>query len=184
MIFGSKKTRKRVVLFGGSFNPPHIGHTAICKWVFQRGLGDELWVIPCFIHPFGKELIDFDHRLEMSKLALSKLNLPIRILDVERALGGESKTLRTVRHLEEQNPENKFLLIAGSDVDRQFDEWHRFDELSAIVEVMHVPRGKGSPIPDVSSTEIRRRIAAGEQWRDMVEPEIAIYIVTKALYRK
>ncbi len=183
MIFGSKQASKRVAIFGGSFNPPHIGHTAICRWVFERKMADEVWVVPCFIHPFGKELESFDHRKEMCVLAFSRLGLPIRVLDVERELGGESKTLRTVEHLRITEPDIKFLLLTGADVSSQFAEWHDFEKIEALVEIAHIPRGPKSPIPDVSSTEIRRRIASGEEWRGMVEPEVAIYIVTKALYR-
>lgn len=183
MFFGRQTTRRRVALFGGSFDPPHVGHTAICKWLFHKNLCEEVWVIPCFQHPFAKPLQEFDHRLMMCKLAFATLGLPIRILDIERKLGGESRTLRTVETVLSEHPELKFNLVVGEDIEQEREKWHGFERITGLVDLIRVPRGKSSPIPDVSSTEIRRRIAAGESWRGMVEPEVAVYLVTKALYR-
>lgn len=176
--------RRRVAIFGGSFNPPHKGHTEIVKWLFMKGMADEVWVVPCFIHPLGKQLAPFDARLAMAKLALSKLNLPVAVKDVEGRLGGESRTLRTIEHFIEENPGMRFFLVTGGDIAKQAEQWHRFDKIKDLVNIVKIPRGPGSPIPDISSTGIREAIASGKvTWRDMVEPEVAIYIVTKALYR-
>ena len=185
MIFGRKKTRKRVGLFGGSFNPPHKGHSEIVKWLFMKGLVDEVLAIPCFVHPFGKELAPFDDRITMCRLAFAKLGLPVSVSDVERQLGGESRTLRTIEHLTEENPEKRFFLVTGGDLEKETDKWHCFDKIKALVDFIRIPRGPESPIPDISSTVVREAIAKGGiGWREHVETEVAVYIVTKALYRK
>ena len=183
MVFGRTNVRKRVGLFGGSFNPPHIGHTAICKWLFARGIVDELWIVPCFIHPFDKGLTPFKDRLVMCQLAFRKLHLPIEVLDVERELGGVSHTLRTVEHLKSKHPDLRLYLVTGQDIEQETEEWHGFDTIRELVEIVRIPRGSGSSIPDVSSTEVRRRIDVGEPFADQVENEVAVYIVTKGLYR-
>ena len=183
MFFGRRKLRERIGLFGGSFNPPHVGHTKICKWLFAKGLIDELWIIPCFQHPFGKELEDFNHRLEMCRVAFSKLQLPIQILDVERELGGTSHTLRTVEQLKSDNPDKRFFLVTGSDIKNESCSWYRFDKIRDMIDLLTVPRGENSPIPDVSSTEIRRLIGVSDSFHSLVEKEVALYIVTKGLYR-
>lgn len=183
MIFGRRKERKRVAILGGSFNPPHVGHTAICKWLFLRGMTDEVWVIPCFQHPFGKSLIEFEHRFAMCKLAFPTLGLPVHVLDIERTLGGESRTLRTVETLLQQYPEKHFSLVVGEDIEHEKEKWHGYERIVGMVDMIKIPRGPYSPIPDVSSSEIRRRISAGESYRELVETEVAVYIVTKALYR-
>ena len=183
MFFKRTKPRRRIGLFGGSFNPPHIGHTAICRWVFDRGLVDELWVIPCFLHPFEKELLPFEDRLAMCKLAFGKLQLRIRVLDVERQLGGTSYTIKTIRHLELLHPHDDLFLITGDDVREQQAQWRDYEQITDIVDLIRVPRGQGSPIPDVSSTQVRERLALHEPVADLVEREVAVYIVTKGLFR-
>jgi len=183
MGFWTLGNRERVALFGGSFNPPHIGHTAICKWLFSRGLVDQVWVIPCFQHPFNKELESFEDRLAMCRLAFGKLMLPIRVIEVEGELGGVSHTLRTILHLMTANPNLRFNLVSGGDVRSQFRDWHQFDRIRELVDIISVQRGEESPIPDVSSTEVRRRLGKGEAFADLVETEVAVYIITKGLYR-
>lgn len=176
------RSRRRVALFGGSFNPPHIGHSAICRWLISGDLVDYIWVIPCYVHPFDKELADFDHRLAMCKLAMGKHLLPITTLDIERKLGGVSHTLRTIRHLKEAYPKVNFFLVRGGDVQEQSHEWYKFDEVEKLVNIIDIPRSEDSPIPNISSTDIRRRIVNGEQYKDLVEREVAVYIITKGLY--
>lgn len=171
--------RKKVGIFGGSFNPPHAGHTAICRWLFDQKLIDELWIVPCFVHPLGKDLLPFDERVVMCKLAFYKLEHEIKVLDIERELGGTSFTIRTIEHLKDKHPRVDFHLIAGEDIEAQAGEWREFDKIRELVELVKVPRGKDSPIPDISSTEIRRRLAAGEKFADLVENEVAVYLATK-----
>ncbi|HPQ81962.1 MAG TPA: nicotinate-nicotinamide nucleotide adenylyltransferase [bacterium] len=184
MIFGAKKARKRVGVFGGSFNPPHIGHSAICRWLFEHGLVDMLWVVPCYIHPFGKKLAPFADRLSMCRMAFSKLALPIDVLDVEREIGGTSYTLLTIKHLMAKHPELRFLLVTGEDVSGESDKWQDFGKIRELVEIIRVPRGPDSPVPDVSSTQVRELIESRKPVSGLVEDEVAIYLVTKALYRQ
>lgn len=182
-LFWRKKLRERVALFGGSFNPPHVGHTAICKWLFSRGLADSVWVIPCYQHPFSKGLEAFEHRFAMCRLAFGKLLLPVEVSGIEMELGGVSHTLRTVEHLKDRYPDRRFYLVTGDDVKNQLHDWHQFEKIRRIVDIINVPRGEGSPIPNVSSTEVRRRLDIGQAFADLVETEVAVYIVTKGLYR-
>lgn len=183
MVSKEKNQRRRVAIFGGSFNPPHRGHTAILKWLFMRGIADEVWVIPCFLHPFGKELADFVHRLTMCRLAFSNLSLPVSVFDIEKKLGGISYTCRTIEHLKALHPDCRFLLVTGDDVKADTSEWKNFEKVKDLVEIIRVPRGVSSPIPDVSSTEIRDRLKNRKSYSELVEPEVAVYIVTKDLYR-
>jgi nicotinate-nucleotide adenylyltransferase len=178
-----KDEKKRIALFGGSFNPPHTGHTEICRWLAGPGSFDEVWVVPCFAHPLGKHLIPFDDRLRMCELAFAKLGLPIEILDIERELGGESRTLRTVVELMKRHPTYRFALAVGGDIGEQEEHWHRFDRIAELVDIVRIPRGGDSHIPDVSSTELRRLIGKGHQYNDMVEPEVADYISKNLLYK-
>jgi len=174
---------KKIGIFGGSFNPPHIGHVAICEWLFAKDLADEIWVMPCHIHPFGKELVQFKARYEMCLFAFGEFGPKVHVSKIENTLGGVSHTIRTIKHILEQYPEHRFSLITGGDLQAQTSEWIDFDQIKALVPIISIPRGPKSPIPDVSATEIRNRIAAGESFVDLVPKGVAVYIVTHRLYR-
>lgn len=178
-----EKPRRRVGILGGSFNPPHVGHSAICRWCLGQSFVDELWVIPCLEHPFGKEIAPFEHRFAMCRLAFEKLGPRVSVLDIERKLGGVSYTIRTIRELRARHPDFRFSLVTGDDVREQTDLWKDFADIRTLAEILRVPRGLRSPIPNVSSTDIRYRIDLREAYRDLVEPEVAVYIITKGLYR-
>lgn len=183
MVFKTTRQRRRVAIFGGSFNPPHLGHREIISWVFARGIVDEVWVVPCFRHPFGKVLEAFEHRISMCRLAFGGLSLPVRVLNVEGQLGGISYTLRTLEHLKGLYPDIRFSLITGEDVQHEVKLWKEYDRIRDLSDIISIPRGPVSPIPDISSTDIRSRINSSESFAEMVEKEVAIYIITKGLFR-
>ncbi|HQH80945.1 MAG TPA: nicotinate-nicotinamide nucleotide adenylyltransferase, partial [bacterium] len=176
--------RNRVAIFGGSFNPPHRGHTEICRWIFDRGLADEVIVVPCFIHPFSKSLEKFEHRLAMLHLALSPLPFPIRVSDIEREMGGVSITLRTIERLKKRDPDSRFLLVAGSDIRGDISKWHQFERIRGEVEIIEIPRGSESRIPNISSTDVREKIRSGRRFHEDLEKAVAMYIITHGLYRE
>src|SRR5512146_215517 len=99
----------RVALFGGSFNPPHVGHQLLALYVLETEPVDELWLVPCWRHPFEKELAPFEHRLRMTEAAAAALGPRARVSDVEARLGGDkSRTLLTVRALQASHPDVEF----------------------------------------------------------------------------
>lgn len=173
----------RVGILGGSFNPPHLGHVAICEWLLAKNKVDQILVIPCFIHPFGKDLAPFIDRYRMCLFAFQHLKPQVMVSRFEKDLGGVSHTVRTVKHLKKLNPKHKFYLVTGDDVSKQTDEWKEFKEVKSLVDIISVPRGAKSPIPDISATEVRRCLKVGEKFADLVPKEVAIYIVTHRLYR-
>ena len=172
-----------MAIFGGSFNPPHIGHVAICEWIFAKNLADEVLVVPCFVHPFGKHLESFENRFAMCLFAFKDFGPRVHVSKVEKYLGGTSHTVRTIRHLINTDPGCEFILVTGGDVQAQTREWLDFDQIKKLVHIIPIPRGPKSPIPDISATEARRRVAAGESIVDLVPREVAVYIITHRLYR-
>ena len=103
----------RVALFGGSFNPPHVAHQMAALYVLETAPVDALWFVPAHEHAFGKPLVAFDDRLAMCELAAAALGPRVRVSEVERALGGRSLTLRTVRRLSEMHPEHAVPIFVG-----------------------------------------------------------------------
>ncbi|HEY7370913.1 MAG TPA: nicotinate (nicotinamide) nucleotide adenylyltransferase [Polyangia bacterium] len=180
----------RVALFGGSFNPPHVAHQLVALYVLETAPVDELWLVPAYEHAFGKPLAAFDDRLAMCELAAAALGPRARVSDVERAIGGRSLTLRTVRRLAELHPEHSFSLVIGSDLVREVASWYGGDELARTIPFIVVGRSgagetvSGVAMPEVSSTAVRAALAAGKPADGLVPRAVLDYIYRKGLYKE
>lgn len=158
---------KTVAVYGGSFNPPHIGHVMAVTYVLCVARVDEVVVVPCFIHPFAKQLASFDDRLAMCRDAFGWIPR-VTISDVERRLGGESLTLRTIQTLRAEHADWALRLVVGSDVLPDTQRWHAFDRIQQIAPLLVLGRPGAHPssapslFPDVSSSAIRAAVAAGD----------------------
>jgi nicotinate-nucleotide adenylyltransferase len=183
---------KRVALYGGSFDPPHMAHVLIATWVLCRGEVDEVWLLPVKGHAFGKALRPFEVRCRMVAAAVEHLGPQVRVEPIEDTLPVPSYTIDTVRALLAREP-LELTLVLGSDEHAKRHQWKAWDELEALVggRVLVVGRGAeaaGLPevafaIPDVSSTEVRRRVAAGEPYGWMVPEAVREMIEREGLYR-
>jgi nicotinate-nucleotide adenylyltransferase len=201
-----RKLNLRVAVFGGSFNPPHVAHLLASVYALAVAPIDRVLVIPVFRHPFAKELASFDDRLEMCRRGLGWIP-GVEVSTVERELGGESLTLRTLEHLAEEHPSYALRLLIGSDVLADLPKWHRFDRIAEIapplvlgrsgvvnaghegdpplmVGSMPIPRAPLPVLPQVSSTEIREAIAGGQidAVRERVPAAVLEYIEERGLY--
>ncbi len=177
-----------IALFGGSFDPPHLGHQMAMLYALAMARVERLVMVPCFCHPFDKNLSPFEHRLAMARLAAEPFGERVEVSDIERQLGGPSRTLRTVAALAQERLGTAIALVVGSDLLAEREHWFAYEELQKKVRFVVVPRAgydTSGPlaIPDVSSTEIRERVARGEVIADRVAAPVADYIVTHRLYR-
>jgi nicotinate-nucleotide adenylyltransferase len=183
-----------VALYGGSFNPPHIGHQMVGLYVLETAGVDQIWFMPCFKHPFDKALAPFDDRFRMCELAAAALGPRAVVSAIERELGEESRTLRTVRALAARHPEHRFSLVIGADLVDETDTWYGAEELRRAVPFIVVGRaGSGagtSPsavrpaveMPAVSSTEIRRALEEGKPVTGLVSRTVLDYIYGRGLF--
>ena len=180
----------RVAIFGGSFNPPHLAHQMAALYVLETAALDELWIVPAFQHPFGKALAPFAHRLQMCELAAAALGPRVKVSAVERDLGVESRTLRTVRRLQQDFPGHTFSLVIGADLLAELPSWQESAELQRSVPLLVVGRagfetGEGRlALPRVSSTEVRAAVAAGRPVDGLVPRAVLDYIRAHDLYRE
>ena len=176
----------RVALFGGSFNPPHVAHQLVALYVLETEPVDELWMIPCFKHPFDKDLAPFADRLSMCRLAAAPLGKRVRVSEVEGDLGGDSRTLRTIKELQRRFPEHAFSLVIGADLEEESKSWYGADELRRLVPFVVVGRPgfsqQGVVMPDISSTEVRGRLAARDWPTRLVSRAVLDFIREKRLY--
>jgi len=181
-----------VFLFGGSFNPPHVAHALAVAYLLSTQEVDRILVIPCFLHPFAKELAPFEDRMAMCEAAMGWLP-KTTISRVEEELGGESRTLRTVEHLHGQHPDWRMRLVVGADILLEGRRWHGFDRVVELSPLLVLGRSgfvaSGSPepvLPEVSSTAIREAIRAGrrEGLEALVPREVLSYIDEHRIYRE
>jgi nicotinate-nucleotide adenylyltransferase len=179
----------RVALFGGSFNPPHVAHQLAALYLLETQPVDQLWMIPCFRHPFEKELAPFPDRLRMCELAAGALGTRVKVSDIEGQLGGESRTLQTVRALQAQHPDTAFAVVIGSDLEAEVDRWYGVEELRRRASFIVVGRaGAGTTqevrMPAVSSTEVRARLRSGRPVETLVPRAVLDYIRERGLYEQ
>ena len=158
----------KVAIFGGSFDPPHLGHSSVVLQLLERGV-DEVLVIPCFEHAEKKNSLPFWRRHALCVQAFGSYpNVTVSI--VEQKLQGASSSLRTVQHLQEAHPEWEMSFVLGEDLRESSKLWPGWSDLERIAPPVFFPRST------VSSYLIR---AAKEEGR---LEDVRRY-VTKDVYR-
>ena len=191
---------RRVGLFGGSFDPVHDAHVALATTALDQLSLDELRWIPVG-QPWQKtrRLAPAADREAMVRLAIA--GEPRFVLDrIELRRRGISYTLDTVRELDAAEPGNEWVLILGQDQYATLHTWRDWRELVSKVtlavanrpdaeaavnpQIALVPHQMVSlPMMDVSSTQVRRRVPAGESIAGLVPEAVASYIERRQLYR-
>ncbi|HEX9052499.1 MAG TPA: nicotinate (nicotinamide) nucleotide adenylyltransferase [Anaeromyxobacter sp.] len=183
--------RKSVAILGGSFNPPHVAHLMAAYWTLATQDVAEVWLLPSFRHPFGKALAPFEDRVRMCELAIRAIR-GAAVCTAEAELADDplvGKTARTLEHLRAKHPAHDFALVVGADVLPETDKWYRWDRVQALARIVIVGRQGYPPVPGapalpaISSTEIRARLARGEDVSGLVPRKVAEYAAEKGLYR-
>ena len=185
----------RIALFGGSFDPVHRGHLFIAEQAVEKLHLDWVIFLPCWRSPHkgGKEISDSNDRVAMLKLALDGIEwAEVSCWEVERE--EPSYSWKTARHFTDELDGAKLFWILGTDQWEVIETWARPEILAELVTFIVFPRG-GVPedkagfamLPveasfDASSTEIRRRVRAGEAIEDLVVPEVESYLREHHLY--
>lgn len=184
-------TTQRVALFGGSFNPPQVAHLLAGAYVLATHDVD-LWLMPCARHPFGKRSEPFHRRLHMCQLLAACLGPRAGVTEIEADLGGDGRTIDTVMALCARHPGTEFRLVLGADVLHERHDWKQWDELIRLARPIFLGRAGLPPpegfeveitLPEISSSEVRRRLAAGEPVDHLLPREVLCYIQAHGLYR-
>lgn len=189
------KRRKQVGILGGNFNPVHLMHLIIADQVGQLLGLDEVRLMPEYLPPHvdAKKTIAPDHRLAMLELAVAD-NPRLKVEDIEIKRQGVSYTIETMKLLKEQNPDVDFYFIIGGDMVAYLPKWRQIDELIDLVQFVGVKRpnySQETPYPiiwvdipqmDLSSSEIRKKIAQGCSVRYFLPDPVLNYILEKGLY--
>ena len=194
--------RKRIGLLGGSFNPPHQAHLALAGLALQALALDEVRWLPAG-EPWqkaGQPMASAEHRLAMlAALLQGQAQQVIDPRELRRA--GPTYTIDTVRELVAEQPEADWFFILGQDQYADFDRWRDWPELlqhltlavaaragqapeppPAVAAVAHRCMRLDLPAIDVSASDIRQRLAAGQTVAALVGPQVAGYIDRHHLY--
>jgi nicotinate-nucleotide adenylyltransferase len=163
----------RIAIYGGSFNPPHVGHAMVASWVRWTGRADAVWLLPVYRHAFedrhDKTLAPYAERVAWCTAMAADLGPGVAVSTVESELPVPSFTVDTLRHLAATHPEHRFRLVVGADVLEQVGAWREWDVIEAVFAPIVVGRqGYPAPterpsvdFPDVSSSDLRDRLARG-----------------------
>ncbi len=173
--------RHKVGIFGGSFNPIHVGHLALANYLCEFGGMDAVWFLVTPQNPLKKQddLLDDSCRLELARMAIRDY-AKFHVSDFEFSLPRPSYTVHTLQALKVAYPENEFHLIMGSDNWKVFSLWHLPQQLLAENKLIVYPRPgfpvEASELPpqvrlvkaplfDISSTFIREGLRLGKDIR-------------------
>ena len=199
----------RVGIFGGTFDPPHVGHLLVAVDALERLGLDRMVVVPAATQPLkaGEISATAEQRLAMARLLVDgDPRFEVDPIEIER--GGISYMVDTLQSLAARWPGAELFLLTGADVLGTFHRWRepeRVRELATLVVLERdgggPARAGGNPPPppaelpggpplllstrrvDVSSTEIRARLRAGQSIRGFVPEAVADFIRSARLYR-
>lgn len=191
MIRNLKMQKKKVGIFGGSFNPIHTGHIALAKSLCQQAGLDEVWLMVSPMNPFKKaatDLLDDKQRLAIVQHAL-KDEPKLKACDFEFKLPKPSYTWHTLQALSRDFTDIDFTLLIGGDNWSAFDKWYHHEDIMSHYPIVVYPR-QGSdigtvptgvtivdtPLLNISSTEIRKRIKEGKSIHGMVPENIELLV--------
>jgi nicotinate-nucleotide adenylyltransferase len=202
----------RLGIFGGTFDPPHLGHLIPIAVAAEQAELDQVWLMPVFIPPHKSrtDITDSYHRAAMVALAIQHYP-SFRFSSYELNLGRMSYTVDTIRDLKKSlSTEDSIHFIIGTDSFLEIDTWHEYQNLIQLCDFIIINRGTGekelnekleyletalqtqlrnkflfvkTPYLPISSTEIRAAASRRESLSGLVSPEVALYIQRHALYQ-
>jgi len=187
----------RIGIFGGTFNPLHIGHLAVAQAARDSAALDRVVFVPCSEPPHKRlvHLASARDRLAMLKACI-RTNPGFEVSDYEIRKGGKSYTIETVRYFQETlEPNARLFFIVGGDSAAQLQTWKKIEEITKIVSFIVVNRpghdGCAPEIPHrsvvmpgigISSSYVRRRILQGKSIKYLVPDEVLRYIKAHRIY--
>lgn len=193
----------RLGLFGGTFDPIHVGHLILAEQCREACGLDQVWFVVANEPPHkrGLKRTGVHHRLEMARLAIAG-NPGFAASDIEADRSGPSYSVDTLAQVQEERPGDELFFLIGGDSLVDLPTWREPDRIARMASIVVVNRpGTQAEVPDlgpgvkpflpvtippigVSSSDLRRRLAEGRSVRYMVPSAVAAYIEAHKLYRE
>ena len=163
----------KIGIFGGPFNPIHTGHVALAQAVLKQCELDEVWLMVSPLNPLKRndsDLLDDSLRYQLARKALEGIN-GVKACDYELRLPKPS--WNTLQQLSKDFPDHRFCLLIGGDNWAHFERWRHWKDILRHYDVIVYPRDEFAgtidlPLINVSSTEIRQKVRAGERISGLV----------------
>jgi nicotinate-nucleotide adenylyltransferase len=194
---------RRLGLYGGAFDPPHLAHSALAQAAVQQFALDELWLLPMGQAWYkSRSLSAAEHRVKMLELAFADLP-QARVDGRETQRSGPSYTYDTLIEIRHEQPNAALFLLIGQDQLDFFEQWHRHTDILQLATLLvayradsvragapDLPKTQGKiahlpiqmPRMDISATSIRDGVAHGQSVDHLVKPAVARYIAQHRLY--
>lgn len=203
--------KRKIVLFGGTFDPVHNGHTIVAAGAAREIGAEKLFFIPARRSPHKQLLPQADacHRVKMIDLAIAGIeNFAVSCCELDRP--EPSYTLQTVRQFKVRfGPDAQIYWLVGADSLDELPHWYEIKKVidecklsvmfragfarpdfTRFIEVLGEDRAEKlrqnvieTPLVDISSSEIRKRLARSEDVKDMLHPAVLAYVRENHLYR-
>jgi len=198
----------KILVFGGTFNPPHLGHQLMVEQVLTKTLHngvsfDQLWLLPVGQHSFAKQFVGTEHRLAMLELMKRAIHEKVPGLKgkiftekYELEHDEESQTFATLEALSKQYPEHQFAFLIGSDNLEKFHLWHDYELMLSKYPFYVYPRVNfpfqplyegmvtldSFPKMQVSSTQVREALTNKTSLNDLLNAKVIAYIRENKLF--
>lgn len=188
----------KIGIFGGSFNPIHIGHCILAEYIAKFSDLDEVWLNISPQNPLksSSDLAEDSHRMNMLNIAI-KESTCLKVCDIEFSLPRPSYTVTTLEKLKEKYPEHEFSLIIGADNWHNFKKWRNWEKIIQNHDILVYPRAGyelvndgnytnvkfiDAPLIEISSTFIRETLKKGINLNFFLPHGVLNYIQENKLY--
>lgn len=188
-------------LYGGSFDPPHLGHQMACLYLLEALGAEAVWLVPTGSHAHGKALRPFFHRLAMARLLAAPFGAQVHVSALEGESSDTSTTAGTLTQLQQRHPGRRWAVVVGEDLVPDLPRWQRADALFARAGLVVLGRGGVAPmataptfpprpwlagpalaLPEVSSSELRARLGRSEDVTGWLPHAVRTYALRHGLY--
>ncbi|MCX7666161.1 MAG: nicotinate-nucleotide adenylyltransferase [Gemmataceae bacterium] len=200
----------RIGIFGGTFDPIHIGHLVVAEQCREQAKLDQVWFIPTAQPPHKPNSLvtSFDRRADMVRLAIAGQEHRFLVSEIEKERSGPSYTLDTIQQLQRQYPEHEFFLCLGADCLPEMHLWYHPQEICQLVPLLVAARPNYPvwsreqladslgispsqvrltlvevPLIELASRDLRRRVQEKRSILYLVPHAVQVFISEKKLYR-
>jgi len=192
---------KKIGLYFGSFNPIHKGHLSLGNYFSQQTGLNEVWFVVSPQNPFkvNQVMLEGQHRLEMVRLAVENQSR-LKVIDVEFLLPTPNYTIDTLEYLNENHPNDQFVLLMGEDNLIHFDQWKEYRRILDLVQIYVYPRTHeigfpesllhhekiqlvNAPKLDFASKNIRKILQEGKSVESLMPHASWVYLKKNSFYK-